>query len=60
MYFTVTYDSYACDDGIAERVTTRFTDFFAACDYYAETSQTETDCVISVVMPDADPQELPF
>ena len=47
MTFVVSYSVYACDDGVAERVDRRFTDFFDACDYFAECELTEPECTIS-------------
>ena len=60
MSFVVTYSVFACDDGIAERVTRHFTDFFTACDYFAECNETESDCTISVEQLEEDDDDLPF
>ena len=61
MKFIVSYDSYACDDGVAERVDTWFDDFFDACDYYVNVNETEDNCVIQVKLDDVQqPAELPF
>ena len=61
MKFIVSYDSYACDDGVAEQVNKYFTDFFEACDYYADCSETEDNCVISVKLEEeASAEPLPF
>lgn len=60
MSFVVSYSVYACDDGVAERVSRRFTDFLDACDYFAECELTESDCIISVEQPQVELDELPF
>ena len=60
MTFVVSYSVYACDDFVAERVSRRFTDFLAACDYFAECELTEDDCRISVEQPQVEHEALPF
>ena len=59
MTFVVSYSIYACDDGIAERVNRRFTDFFDACDYFAEVELTEDECTISAEQPQEE-DDFPF
>jgi len=59
MQFIVSYDVYACDDNVAERVDTYFDNFFDACDYYVEANETEDNCVIQVKM-EEEVSELPF
>ena len=49
MKFIVSYDHIACDDLVPETVSSSFTDFFRACDYFAECEETEDNVRISVV-----------
>ena len=60
MFYSVSYSTYICDDGVAERVTRLFDDFVDAVGYWAECSETEDDCVISLASLNEQPDELPF
>jgi len=48
MSYSVSYSQYVCDDGVAQRVTRLFDDLVDAINYWAECSETEDDCVISL------------
>jgi len=60
MFYTVSYDVFACDDGVAETVTRHFDDFVDAVGYWAECSEAENNCVISLASLNDEPNELPF
>ena len=58
--YSVTYLSYACDDGVGERTGWRFDDFDAALRCWADLSETEDGVTISVVTETVDEDDLPF
>ena len=58
MFYSVTYSAYVCDDGVPERITRLFEDFVDAVGYWAECSETEDDCVISLAA--LDDLDVPF
>ena len=60
MYYSVTYLAYACDDGLPERIIRFFDDFVDAVGYWAECSETEDDCVISLASLNEQEDDLPF
>jgi len=60
MSYSVSYSAYVCDDGVAETVTRTFVDFVDAVRYWAECSETESDCVISQASLNDEAEELPF
>ncbi len=60
MFYSVSYSAYVCDDGVPERVTRLFDDFVDAVGYWADCSETEDDCVISLASLNVEPDELPF
>ena len=60
MFYSVTYSAFVCDDGVPERVTRLFDDFVDAVGYWAECSETEDDCVISLTSLNDEPDDLPF
>lgn len=60
MFYSVSYSAYVCDDGVAETVTRTFDSVFDAIDYWADCSETESDCVISQVELNEDDDDLPF
>ena len=60
MFYSVSYSAYLCDDGVPERVTRLFEDFADAVGYWADCSETESDCVISLTSLKDDPDDLPF
>ena len=60
MFYSVSYSAYVCDDGLPERVTRCFDDFVDAVGYWAECSETEDDCVISLASLNEDDDDVPF
>lgn len=60
MFYSVSYDVIACDDLVPETVTRYFDDFVDAVGYWAECSETEDNCVISLTNPSDETIEVPF
>ena len=60
MSYTVSYDVFACDDGCPEQVTRHFDEFVDAVSYWADCSETEDNCVISLASLNDESNELPF
>jgi hypothetical protein len=60
MFYTVSYLAYVCDDGVPERITRHFDEFVDAVGYWAECSETEDDCVISLASLNEEADALPF
>ena len=60
MFYSVSYSACVCDDGVPERVTRYFEDFVDAVGYWAECSETEDDCVISLASLNEDDNDVPF
>ena len=59
MFYCVSYSAYVSDDGVFESVLRFFEDFVDAIDYWAECSETEDDCVISLASLNED-VDVPF
>jgi len=60
MFYTVSYLAYVCDDSVPERVTRHFDDFADAVGYWAECSETENECIISLASLNEDDDDVPF
>ena len=60
MFYSVSYLTHVSDDGVPERVTRLFEDFVDAVGYWAECSETEDDCVISLASLNEDDDDVPF
>tara|TARA_B100001093_G_scaffold379528_1_gene364898 strand:- start:874 stop:1056 length:183 start_codon:yes stop_codon:yes gene_type:complete len=60
MFYTVSYDVFACDDGVAETRTCHFEDFVDAVGFWAECSETEDNCVISLASLNQKADDIPF
>ena len=60
MYYSVSYLTFASDDGLPERIIRFFEDFVDAIQYWAECSETEDDCLIQLESYNERDYDLPF
>jgi len=60
MCYSVSYDVISSDDFVPETVTRTFDDFVDAVGYWAECSETEDNCVISLTQLNDQADDIPF